>query len=368
VDAEAQPEAIEVHGQFLARDSALMLELLADAVLRPRFAADEFEKLRTRRIEELKATKDSSPQALLGNYGRALLFAHHAYGQPVGGSEQSLARIRPADVAGYYARQSGADRATLVIAGDFDAAQIRADVTRQFGDWASAPQALPPVHPTARVTGRRVLLVDAPGSTQTYFWLGNVGVSRHYPRRAALEVAASAFGGSFGSMLNQELRVRTGLTYGASARFSRGSVAGEFAIGSFTETGNTERAIELALATLARLRAAGLDRAKIDSARNYLLGQYPLGFETAADWAQALGELDLYGLPESDIGHFGSDLLQVNAAAVRATIADAFPPPNDLDIVMIGDAARIAEVAARLGPVARMTLAAPDYTPPGAAH
>src|SRR5882672_5901574 len=90
LDAAAHAEYIQVQGQFLAHDSRLMLELLGEAVLHPRFEAGEFEKLRDRRIEELKAAKDSSPQALLGNYGRALLFAGHPYGRAVSGSEASL--------------------------------------------------------------------------------------------------------------------------------------------------------------------------------------------------------------------------------------------------------------------------------------
>ncbi len=87
LDAAARGEYLQVQGQFLARDSRLMLGLLADAVLRPRFEQGEFDQLRMRRIEELKATKDSSPQSLLGTYGRALLFAGHPYGRPVSGSE-----------------------------------------------------------------------------------------------------------------------------------------------------------------------------------------------------------------------------------------------------------------------------------------
>lgn len=364
LSADAHAETIQVHGQFLARDSRLMLELLADAVLRPRFAADELAKLRTRRIEELKAAKDSSPQSLLGNYGRAMLFAGHPYGHPVGGSEQSLAQITLDDINRYYAAQTGADRATLVIAGDFNPAQIAKDVALVFGGWRRAPQALPSLPEARRVTGRRVLLVDAPGSAQSYFWLANVGVPRRFPQRAALDIANSAFGGSFGSMLNQELRVKTGLTYSASARFTRGAVAGEFAISSFTQTDNTARALEVALSTLARLRHDRLDAAKIDSVRNFLLGQYPLAFETPADWAMALGDLDLYGLPESYIGRFGSDLLQADAAAIGAVIDSAFPAPEDLDIVLIGDAARIRDAVAKFGPLTTLPLAAPDFTPP----
>ena len=363
LQAAARGEAIQVQGQFLARDSHLMLELLADAVLRPHFEATEVAKLRTRRIEELKAAKDSSPDALLGSYGRALLFSGHPYGRPVGGDESSLARITRDDITHFYSTQSGADRATLVIAGDIDLEQIGKDVAAVFGTWKRAAQPLPVLVAPARVTGRRVLLVDAPGSAQTYFWLANVGVPRRYPERAALNMANMAFGGSLGSMLNQELRVKAGLTYDAGSRFVRGFVAGEFAISSFTQTANTGRAIDLALATLGKLKKEGLGTDAINSARNYLLGQYPLAFETPGDWAIALGDLDLYGLPESYIGQFGTDLLKVDAAAIRTVIETAFPSPDNLDIVLIGDAALIGDVAAKLGPVTKMSLAAPEFVP-----
>jgi predicted Zn-dependent peptidase len=368
LDAAAHAEYIQVQGQFLAHDSRLMLELLAAAVLQPRFEAGEFDKLRERRIEELKAAKDSSPQALLGSYGRALLFAGHPYGRTVSGSEASLARLTRADVTGFYAAQSGADRAILVIAGDFDPAQVRRDVIAVFGGWKRATPPLAPLVPAARVHGRRLLLVDSPGSAQTYFWMANVGVPRHYDLRPALNIANLAFGGSFGSMLNRELRLKAGLTYDANSRFTRGAVAGEFAISSFTQTDNTARALELALDTLGRLKHDGLDAAATDSARNYLLGQYPLAFETPFDWAVALGDLDFYDLPESYIGHFGSDLVATDAASVRAVIDDAFPSPDDLDIVLIGDAAKIRESLAKFGPVTTMPLSAPEFSQSGSAR
>jgi zinc protease len=68
------PEALTISGQFLSRDQSLMVELLADALIRPRFDVEEFEKLRDRRIELIKATKDSDPSDLIGVYGRAQLF------------------------------------------------------------------------------------------------------------------------------------------------------------------------------------------------------------------------------------------------------------------------------------------------------
>jgi len=164
-------------------------------------------------------------------------------------------------------------------------------------------------------------------------------------------------------MLNRELRLKAGLTYDANSRFTRGAVAGEFAISSFTQTDNTVQALQLALATLERLKHQGLDAAATDKARNYLLGQYPLAFETPFDWAVALGDLDFYDLPESYIGHFGSDLVATDAASVGAVIDAAFPAPDDLDIVLIGDAAKIRESLSKFGPIVTMPLSAPEFAP-----
>jgi len=364
LNASAHGEFIQVQGQFLASDSHLMLELLGDAVLRPHFEAAEFDKLRERRIEEIKAAKDSQPEALLGNYGRAMLFGSHPYGNATSGSEASLPRISREDVARFYADQTGADRAILVIAGDFDPVQVRRDVTAVFGGWKRAALPLAALPTPERVRGRRLLLVDSPGSAQTYIWIANVGVPRHYELRPALNIANLALGGSFGSLLNRELRQKAGLTYDASSRFTRGLVAGEFAISTFTQTDKSAEALQLALTTLGEFKKSGLDAAATDAARNYLLGQYPLAFETPFDWAVALGDLEFYGLPESYIGHFGSDLVATDAASIHSVIDGAFPSPDDVDVVMIGDAAKIRDSLSKFGTVTTMPLSAPGFAPP----
>lgn len=364
LDPDVQSEAILLHGQFLSRDRALLLELLGDALQRPRFERAELDKLRARRIEFIKAAKDSEPQSLLGSYGRALLFAGHPYGKPVGGSETSLATIGREDVLRYYRDHIGADRLTLVFAGDFDPLELRQAVSAAFGSWRCAGAPLPPLADTVRVRGRRVLLIDAPGSAQTYFWIGNVGVARSYRQRAALDVTNTAFGGSFGSMLMQALRIRSGLTYSVHAGFHRGGAAGEFAISSFTHTASTARALEIALQTLSALKQQGVSDAAIASARSYILGQHALGFETAADWAGALADLELYHLPESYIDDFQPQLLRVDAAGARQVVASAYPSGEDVDIVLIGDAARIRAEVAKLGPLLEKPLEAPDFAPP----
>jgi predicted Zn-dependent peptidase len=356
-------EAIAISGQFLARDQSLMLELLADAIIRPRFDLSEFDKLRDRRIELIKATKDSDPAELLGVYGRAALFGAHPFARPVGGSEASLAAITHKDVLDYYEAQFGADRLILVVSGDVDVPTLKRDVMQAFGSWRRAP--VPLARPTEpeRIKGRSVLLVDSPESAQTYFWLANVGVNKRYSQHAALDLVNTLYGGRFTSILNTELRIKSGLSYSARAGFARGTVAGEFAIRSFTNTENTARALDLSLETLVRLKREGVTLEMLESARAYILGQYPLGFETSADWAAALAELEFYDLGEAYIDDYASMLRGVTLADARHVIDTAYPDPDDLTIVLIGDASRIREAAGQYGPVTEMPITQPAFVP-----
>lgn len=360
--ASAGAECISISGQFLAQDQERMLDLLADAVMVPRFAAAEFARLRQRQIGHIRALKDSDPSELLAQYGRGLLFGDHPYGQPAMGSEDTLQAIALKDVIEYHHAHIGADRAVLVVAGDIDATWLKADVGRRFGTWRAAAAPLPAVAATVKLRRRRVLLVDAPGAAQSYFWMGARGVNRAYPRRAALDLVNALFGGRFTSLLNTELRIRTGLSYGAGSGFTRGRAAGEFAIRSFAETRHTLRAIDLALTTLARLKRDGVTQAMVDSARSYVMGQYPMNLETAADWAAQLAELELYGLDPGSIEGYGAALRQVSLQAARQVIDEAFPAGRQLALVVIGDATRLGRRLERYGPVQRLALAGGSFT------
>ncbi|HJS92011.1 MAG TPA: pitrilysin family protein [Steroidobacteraceae bacterium] len=362
--AGAGAEAISVRGQFLARDQRLMLELLADALLRPALDGGELEDLAARHIELIKAAKDSDPAELIDTYGRAFLFADHPYARPVFGSEASLAAIERQDVLRYYDEQFGAERLILVLAGDIDADLLARGAAESFSRWPRTVAPVPAPAPARALAGRRVLLVDFPGSAQTYFWVGNVGVDKRYPRRAALDLVNTLFGGRFTSLLNTELRIKSGLSYGARSSFTRGSAPGEFSLRSFAQTENTGRALELSLRTLDRLRSEGLRREMLDSARAYILGQYPLGLETDADWAGALAEIELYGLGKSYIDDYPAQLAAVGVEEAQAVIEEAFPRADSVAIVAIGDAARIRSEVTGFGPLSEMALTDPEFFPP----
>jgi predicted Zn-dependent peptidase len=359
----AGPESLEIGASFLARDVGLMVELASDALLRPRLAPEEFEKERALAVQSIAAAKDSDPSALLGAYGDAWLFRGHPYGRPVGGDESSLAAVTIEDLQRHYRTHVRGDRLIIAVVGDIDAADVLRRLEQAFGSLPRADAPPPEAAAAPRQKGRRVLLVDKPGATQTYFWLGNVGAARTDPERTAQSVVNTVFGGRFTSMLNTELRVRSGLTYGANSGFDRLAQPGAFSISSFTATPTAAQALDLALATLDRLHAKGLDGETLESSKAYLLGQFPPTIETNGALAGRLADLMLYGLGREDVDEFASRVAAVDATAARRTISRSFPESRDLAIVLVGDAASIRPQVRKYGTVTEMKITDPRFAP-----
>lgn len=361
VSASISTEVTTVSAEFLSRDAALMVALVADMLMRPVLAEEEFEKERNWNIALIQAAKGSDLSALMPAYGDAFIFNDHPYGNPRFGTEEALAEIDHDDLLDHYASHFGGDRLIISVVGDFDIKAMRARLTQVFGAWAPADAELAVPEPVTPGPGRRVLLIDKPGAAQTYFWIGNVGVARDYRNRAGMDIANTLFGGRFTSMLMTALRVESGLTYSARSSVAQHSVSGSTTIQSFTETGKTAEAIDLALEMLGRLHTRGVDEAMITSARNYIMGQFPPTLETASSLAATLADLEVNGLGREYIDEYGAALNEATPVSVHNAISDVYPTLDNLVFVLIGDAGAIRDAVARYGPVTEMSITEPRF-------
>lgn len=359
-------EAIWASADFLAADAPLMLELLADTLQRPTLAQDEFDKLRTRAIQSLAAEKDGDPRGLVSTYGNAWLFQGHAYGRPPNGDERSLAALTLDDVRNHFQQQIGADRAIIALVGDFEPRQMRRAVEAAFGQWRKASGTLPEIPVPLRQPGARVLLVNKPGATQSYFWIGTVGAAVDDPALEAQDLVQTLFGGRFTSMLNTELRVKSGLTYGAGANIARLAKPGAASYSSFTRTDATAQAIDLALEVQDRLHNQPIADDQLESARRYVLGQFAPDYQTNAQIAGALARLALHGQPRERIEGYGERIKAVSPEAVAAA-RSVFPQGRDYAMVVIGDAEQIADEIAKYGTITHIDITAPGFAPEASA-
>jgi zinc protease len=343
-------EVTWISGEFLARDEGLMVDMLRNVLRNPTFPDSEFVKLKQQSIDALRSEKDD-PNNLLTEYGTAFAMAGHPYARPLEGDEATIARITRDDVLGAYRTHYGADRLIIVMVGDFAPKRMEGVLRRAFGDWSRAPGTRPVVPASKRAPGRRVLLVDKPDATQTYFWMGNLGISRTDPDRDAVDVANTALGGRYTSLLNTALRIQSGLTYGARSRTVRLTQAGPVAITSYTKTESTQRAIDLALETLERFRTTGVDSLTMNSVQNYITGLHPTGYETSDQIASSLAGLTNAGLPVTEVTGYTDRIAALDSAKVHAVARRVYPAPDDLVYVFIGNAAEIRPVAGRYGTV-----------------
>jgi predicted Zn-dependent peptidase len=363
LDASAELESLSVSAGFMSRDAALMVELVADVLQRPALKGEEFEKLRERRINLIKSAKGSDPNQLMSSYANAFLFGEHPYGNPINGSESSLARATHGDLLAYYADMLGGNRLIISVSGDFEIAPMRESLTNAFGQWRAATGTPAPIGVPETSASNQVYLIDKPGATQAYFYVGNVGVARSFSGRAELDLANTVFGGRFTSMLLTELRTKSGLSYSARSSVSRYSRSGSVFIQSSTETSTTVEALDVALATLGRLRDDGLDAAMIDSSRNYIMGQFPPRLETAAQLAGIFAMLELNGLDASYINDYGSSLTSATEESIAAVIDQVYPAADGLVFVILGDAELIREQLAQYGPITEISISEPRFHP-----
>jgi zinc protease len=354
-------ETLQLDAEFMARDAQLMIDISADALLRPTLDPNEFAKVRERAVQSLVAAKDGDPRQLVGSYGRAWLFRGHPYGRAVDGDENSLAKVTLDDLRAYR-NGLGGDRLIIAVVGDFKSAEMKKSLEAAFGGWGKAQGTLPTVTAKAPETGRRVLLVDKPGATQSYFWLGNVGVDRRDPELPAQTLVNTVFGGRFTSMINTELRIKSGLSYGANSSLPRYGAPGAAQITSFTRTETTGQALDLALVTLDRLHADGISAEMRDSAKNYVLGQFPPNLETGPALANRIAEIAFYGLDRSDVDTYGDRIKAVTPEQLTKAVA-VYPETKNLAIVVIGDASKLREQVKKFGPVTEMKISDLRFVP-----
>ena len=156
--------------------------------------------------------------------------------------------------------------------------------------------------------------------------------------------------------------MNAGLTYGARSRFAAYSTAGLFEISTFTKTATTKEAIDLALKTYARLWEQGIDQETLDSAKAYVKGQFPPNYETTSDLAALLSDMYLYGFDDAFINDFEKNVDSLTVETAARLVNEYFPKDN-FQLVIIGNASEISDIAAGYGKVTKVAIKDVGFAP-----
>ncbi len=338
--SEQYSSAAGINAEFLTKDFDEGLDLLSDAILHPSFPQAEVDKLLAQRIDAVKSIKDN-PQSAMASYFEAFFFGpKHPYGRPP--DELTLSRIKRENIVDFHKRLYCGRNLIIVVVGDVDPAPAEAKIAKAFGevDSGKAFEWSPAVAPAPKT---RLLLVDKPDATQTYFYIGQPGIDRHNPDRVKLLILNTLFGGRFTSMLNDELRVNSGLTYGAFSSVEQYRVPGSIYISTYTKTETTSKAIDVSLEILKRLSEKGITAEQLASAKAYIKGTFPPErLETSDELAATLGDLELYGLGRDEIDNFFARIDAVTLEDANQAARKYFRSDR-LTFVTLGNATKIRD-------------------------
>jgi zinc protease len=339
--ASAGWDSLTVQVEVPRAHLAPAMTLFAEMSLQPSFPAREVERLREERLNDLAQVMADSRRRAEKAFPEVIYAPGTAYARPPGGVEETLADIDREAVATRHAELLRPEACTLIVCGDLDEVPLDDIVASAFGSWASDAVAAPGpgIAPDGRGAGRRVVLIDRPGAPQSEIRVGHVGTSRRIDDFHALTVTNALLGGLFNSRLNLLLREQRGYTYGVSSGFEMRRAAGPFAVRCAVESDVTAAAIADIMAELDRIREAPVAPDELDAARDYLVGVFPLRFETSAQVAGALAGLVVHELPDDELDRYRPTIAAVSAEAVTAA-AVRHIRPELASIVVVGDVSR----------------------------
>jgi DNA-directed RNA polymerase len=361
LSSQSSVEGSSLQANFMAKDAQQMLAMLHSVLTQPSFEQAEFDKLKARQIAAVAQAKES-PRMVMDQYFNKLVFGAHPYGNASSGTAESLKGISQQQVKNFHQSYYQPANTSISVVGDFKPDVMKAQLQKLFSDWKNGDTVKQPdlTASLPKTDKAKVLLVNKSDAIETTFSIGGVGIQQDNPDYVGILVVNTVLGGRFTSWLNDELRVNSGLTYGAGSGFDRYSASGTFSISSFTKTESTKEAIDLALKTYQRLWDKGIDQATLDSAKAYVKGQFPPRFETNTALAGLLGDMYLYGFNQDFINSFQSKVDQLTVAESKRLINSYFPK-DQLQFVLIGKAEAIKDIAKSYGEVKQVDIQAVGF-------
>jgi zinc protease len=313
------------------------VDILADVVRRPAFKDEEIERLRQQTLDEL-TVELGEPGSIARYVAARIVFGDAPYGQPLAGTPESIARISRTDFLQYHSRWYRPDNAILVLGGDIKPASAFAIADRYFGDWKKPAEPLPtlPAPKPLVATEPRVVVVDKADAGQAAVMVARTGITRSDPDYFRGLVANSVLSG-YSGRLNQEIRIKRGLSYGAGSQLDTRRNVGPFVASAQTKNQSGVQVAELLLGEVARLATAPVPDIELNPRKAVVVGNFARNLETTAGLVAQVATLAVYGINFDEINRYIGNVQSITASDVQR-FAGSHLDAKTTSIVIVGNA------------------------------
>lgn len=322
-----------------------VLGLMADAIINPKFSADEIQKSKDRAVEGLKSSEKSA-DAIASRVSNAL-----AYGKNTSRgefeTEQSINKIQLADVQNVYKKYYAPDNAYLVIVGDVKFDKVKPMVEKAFNNWKKADTKFPALEPASNVAKTEINVVDVPSAVQSVVSVGNLNTLKMKdPNYFPATIANYILGGGGEARLFMNLREKNGFTYGAYSDMSASKYSPSFSAEASVRNEVTDKAVKEFMNEINGISTVKAD--ELANAKAKLKGSFIMALEQPATIARFAVNQKVQDLPADFYTNYLKSIDKVTATdvsnAVKATIL-----PNQSRIFIAGKASEISEGLEKLG-------------------
>jgi zinc protease len=338
LEAKASEDFTTASARVLKKDIDLGFTLLADMLQHPAFHKQEFERIRTQILGEMASDNDDPGHIAMKAFNQ-LVFHGHPYRWPVNGTEEALNKITLADVQAFYGREYSPSQVILTIVGDVTIEQATALVQTHFGAWKKGTATARNTKKPSPIERRTVQLIEK-DLTQSTIVLGHGGIPRAHPDFYAVTVMNYILGaGGFSSRLMDSIRDKQGLAYGIMSHFDGRLMPGSFWVNLQTKTETTNQAINGVLAEIKSIRDFPVSDQELAEAKSFLIGSFPLRFDTTAKLAQVLAQVEFYGLGFEYFSQYPKWIDRVTKEDVQR-VAIQYLDPQRYALVVVGNLAK----------------------------
>ncbi len=318
------------------------LGLVAEVVREPTFAPEEIDRLRTQTLDGLKVSY-SNPGALAGLAAVRMAYGSGAWGHPASGTPASLPRIRRDDLVALHRATFRPDRAVLILAGDITPAAGLALARANFASW-TAPAGTAPVSPPAPTLadGPALAVIDMPTAGQAGIALALPLPQRKGTDRATGAVLNTLLGNGYSSRLNLEIRIKRGLSYGASSQIESRRENALFSAAVQTKNESAAEVVQLLNGEIDRVMQTPVPADELAARKATLIGGFSRSVETTAGLASAIRGLVVTGRSPAE--------LKTQIASLEAVSAEDVQRYAAANLGTAGRRIAVAGVASRFAP------------------
>ena len=321
----ASDDGVSVSARFLSDTRDAAADLLRAALAGPRFDDDALQRVRAQVLSGLRSDAED-PNAIAGRAFAAAVYGEHPYGRPGEGTIDSVRALTRDDLVAAHRAALARDRVHVAAAGDISPEELAALIDRVLGDLPATGAELP--GPAEVTLDGSTTVIDF-ATPQSVISFGQPGIDRHDPDFFAAYVLNQILGGGgFGSRLTEEVRVKRGLTYGIYSYLSTKDHADLYVGGASTANARAAETVEVVRAEWARMAAEGPTEAEVDAAKTYLIGGYPLRFDSNASIANIMVGMQLDGLTPDYIATRNDKVAAVTVDDVRRVAAELLDPES----------------------------------------